>query len=369
MQSEFLKRSRLLALAGLLIGLALPSQAQGHGGPLAVTPASPQLGSRGPNPVQAAPPGPSASQGVVGCPAVCYHGPSDVVPSPISCVGGSFNAFADESCSGCEHQVNPFITWMLWPQAPPSFTHHLVWVAGIRVVDLLAGLSSTGSLTSHVCIPLWQCGSGVEEIYVSDTSSNPMKLTIQPSSDATCLFLNTCYGPFQGMNLNTIAFTVLFKCERNPQNPPIGSLQSLSPAGIQAAAAADVRELSLASGGVQNLRLFAASPPGPGGESPALSYLLLGSASGVRPGTSFGSAVLPLQADAYLFAALADPVGLGLGAAAGALDATGGASASVALAPGSDPSLAGRTLHHAALIFDGGEAVAATNPVPLVLTP
>lgn len=129
---------------------------------------------------------------------------------------------------------------------------------------------------------------------------------------------------------------------------------------------ADVPSLSLAAGGAQNLNLEA------GAMHAGDFYLILGSASGTSPGLPVDGVTLPLNVDSYLLLSLSS-AGSGLfQGTLGFLDATGSASASLQLPAGSDPSLAGLTLHHAGLVLDlasGAQAVLATNAESLVLLP
>jgi hypothetical protein len=128
---------------------------------------------------------------------------------------------------------------------------------------------------------------------------------------------------------------------------------------------ADVEQVSLSSGGVQNLS-FDLGP-----ELAGQLHLVLGSATGTSPGLPVDGVVLPLALDSYLLLTLSQPAGLFLGTF-GFLDAQGAASASIQVPPGADPGLAGVVLHHAGLVVDlagSGQASWATNAVPLELAP
>lgn len=128
--------------------------------------------------------------------------------------------------------------------------------------------------------------------------------------------------------------------------------------------ASDGGLLSVAAGGTQTLSLV-------GGTAQAgASYLLLGSASGTAPGAAAGGLAVPLNADAWFAFSLAHPNAPPFADSFGTLDAHGHASPAIVLAPGGPASLAGVSLHHAAVVLGAGPVVtAATNPVALVLGP
>jgi len=125
----------------------------------------------------------------------------------------------------------------------------------------------------------------------------------------------------------------------------------------------DVRELAVPAGGVHTLTLRA------GAAHRGMPYLILGSVSGTYPGMPVGDLVLPLNKDGYTVRTLTHP-DPPLAGAVGFLDELGAASAAFTLPPGGWPFLAGRTVHHACVVFDpsrNGEVVLVSNPVPLVL--
>jgi len=125
----------------------------------------------------------------------------------------------------------------------------------------------------------------------------------------------------------------------------------------------DVRELSLAAGGVQTLTARA------GATHRGMPYLILGSVSGTYPGMPVGDVVLPLNKDGYTVRTLNHP-DPPLSSSVGLLDELGAATAAFTLPPGGWPVLAGRTVHHACVVFDparpGGIGM-VSNPVPLIL--
>lgn len=125
----------------------------------------------------------------------------------------------------------------------------------------------------------------------------------------------------------------------------------------------DRASLSLAVGG----RVGFGVRPGTGSAGDA--YVLLGSASGTRPGSALpGGLVLPLEPDGYfaLTRAAAPPLFDGF---QGALDGLGKAAATLDLPAGSSPSLAGLTLHHAFVTLAGGAPDRVSNTVQLELRP
>ena len=119
----------------------------------------------------------------------------------------------------------------------------------------------------------------------------------------------------------------------------------------------------MAAGGVQNLNINM------GAAHAGELYLMLGSTSGVAPGTLAAPGVLvPLNTDPYLIYTLTHPNGAPLGGSFGALDANGGGTTTFTLPMAFDPSLVGITIHHAAVTFDltGGLTVTgATQAAPV----
>ena len=131
-----------------------------------------------------------------------------------------------------------------------------------------------------------------------------------------------------------------------------------------------VSSLSLASGGTQPLALTGASAYA------GKHYVVLGSLSGTSPGIPTGLVVLPLNLDAYLLWTIQNPNSPLLSNSLDIVNALGFALASFNLPAGSDPALAGATVHHAAAILDldagfagTGDVIAFSNAVPLTLAP
>jgi hypothetical protein len=125
-------------------------------------------------------------------------------------------------------------------------------------------------------------------------------------------------------------------------------------------------KLSLAAGGAQELALSA-----PGTRAGDL-YLVLGSASGTKPGTPIGGLPLPLNYDPYTRVSAALANAPPFVAFVGFLDAAGEATARFELPPGIDPALAGLTLDHAFVAIDSLSfpAIAfVSNAVPVTLVP
>ncbi|MCC6782653.1 MAG: FG-GAP repeat protein [Planctomycetes bacterium] len=97
-------------------------------------------------------------------------------------------------------------------------------------------------------------------------------------------------------------------------------------------------------------------------------YLVLGSLSGIAPGTPLGAVTLPLNLDPYSVASIG---GLNLPPfvqSFGVLDAGGRASAAFVVSPALFTGLAGLTLDHAfVLLPSGGGIDFASNPAPMRL--
>ncbi|QDU67366.1 FG-GAP repeat protein [Engelhardtia mirabilis] len=123
--------------------------------------------------------------------------------------------------------------------------------------------------------------------------------------------------------------------------------------------------LSLSAGGIQNLDFDGDSPLA------GLIYLVLGSMTEPTSDLAVNGVVVPLGVDGYLSFTLSHPNTLPLQAGLGLLDPGGSARARFAIAPGTDPSLAGSKLLHALLAIDpaGPAVVSASNQVGLVLLP
>ena len=128
--------------------------------------------------------------------------------------------------------------------------------------------------------------------------------------------------------------------------------------------AGDPPSISLVTGGAQS---FALDADGQAGKL----YLLLGSAGGVAPGTSIDGTVIPLNVDVYTLFTLGNANGALLPGSFGVLDGAGEASAALVVPAGTDPGLAGLTLHHAFAVIDPllVNVVAASNPVAVALEP
>ena len=81
-------------------------------------------------------------------------------------------------------------------------------------------------------------------------------------------------------------------------------------------------------------------------------YAVLGSLSGLHPGTPILGAVLPLAPDGYLTWTLLHPGQAPLSGSLGVLDGNGEAQAVLSLADVAEPSLNGLLVHHAFLLLD-----------------
>ncbi len=126
----------------------------------------------------------------------------------------------------------------------------------------------------------------------------------------------------------------------------------------------DVNQLSLGAGGAQSLVLDA------GSAHAGRVAVLAGSASGNHPAFPLGSVVVPLAIDGYFWLVLSSP-GVPLAGSPAILDGSGGASFTLQVPPAAAPSLAGSTLHHAAIAIDATtfEIPFASNAVPVTLLP
>lgn len=144
--------------------------------------------------------------------------------------------------------------------------------------------------------------------------------------------------------------------------PPEGELRDQLTVGFLNT---DTEILSIANGGVQSLFLDAG--PTHAGDL----FFVAGTASGTTPGTTFGGVDVPLNLDFYGLFTIANPNAPPLGNTFGLLDPLGRAVSTITVPPGSNPTLAGLTLHHAGLLLDSGTLAAekATEAIPLALTP
>ena len=124
-----------------------------------------------------------------------------------------------------------------------------------------------------------------------------------------------------------------------------------------------VESISLAAGGTQPMDLA------PGSKFAGCLYWMLGSLSGTDPGHWLEGYHVPLVRDDYYDYTWGNPGYAPLVGGVGFLDQHGEAVASLMVPPGSDPSLAGITVHHAAVVVDLNRMrmVTVTNALPLVL--
>ena len=125
----------------------------------------------------------------------------------------------------------------------------------------------------------------------------------------------------------------------------------------------DSTSISLGAGGSQGFELLA------GAHNAGEFFALFGTFSGTTPGLVMDGTAIPINPDAYTFYSLApNPF---LTGNFGALDGSGEANASLDLPPGSPPSLAGLTAHHAYVTIDlatGGIQI-ASNPESIDFVP
>jgi hypothetical protein len=127
---------------------------------------------------------------------------------------------------------------------------------------------------------------------------------------------------------------------------------------------ADVENLSLSEGGIQQLNMDA------GVANADRFYWMLGTASGTSPGFGFGTVNVPLNLDAYTLLLATRPAAAPFQSNVGVLDSLGVGHASFVLPSGADAGLAGITLDHAYLVFDApGTVDFVSSPVSLALIP
>lgn len=126
----------------------------------------------------------------------------------------------------------------------------------------------------------------------------------------------------------------------------------------------DTSSISGSSGGAQHFTLAA------GAAQAGSLYLLLGSISGTLPGLAAGALVLPLNFDLYTQLTLSAPNSQFLIGTLGALDASGHASAQLALPAGLQLS-SELTAYHAYVLLDpvALTVTQVSNPVGLVIRP
>jgi hypothetical protein len=122
-------------------------------------------------------------------------------------------------------------------------------------------------------------------------------------------------------------------------------------------------QISVAAGGLQRADLVA------GSTHAGKLYLVLGTASGIFPGTNLGTVLLPLNQDALFAYSLANPNQPPYAQSFGVLDAAGTAEITFTLPAGLSGIPAGLVLDHAAVVLDSSSVVIATNALTLVLLP
>lgn len=125
----------------------------------------------------------------------------------------------------------------------------------------------------------------------------------------------------------------------------------------------DIHQVSVSAGGTQTLRLNA------GSANSNKLYLLIGTTSGVQPGVSVGSLLVPLNVDSYSTYTLANPNHAPLSQSLGVLGSDGKALAGFSLPLGTASSLAGLTAHHAYVVLSGLDVAFASNAASVSLIP
>lgn len=121
---------------------------------------------------------------------------------------------------------------------------------------------------------------------------------------------------------------------------------AIGQAGACASLIGDATEISLASGGVENLTLEA------GPDNANNAYFFLGSITGTSPGFPFAGLQVPLNIDPYLLLLIQNPQASPIVNAINALDTAGKGVARFVMPSGMDPIFAGLTIHHSYLVFD-----------------
>ena len=125
-----------------------------------------------------------------------------------------------------------------------------------------------------------------------------------------------------------------------------------------------VDSISLSAGGTQPFELHA-DP-----HFPNATYILMGTASGTTPGLQLGAFNLPINPDFVTLFSLTHANSAVYPGSFGLTDGLGLGSAALVAAPGTSPSLAGLTLHHAYVRLDSSLQVDfASNAVPVQLVP
>ncbi len=123
--------------------------------------------------------------------------------------------------------------------------------------------------------------------------------------------------------------------------------------------------ISLSQGGVHTLHV--GLPANLAGSV----YVVAGTTHGTTPGFALGSVAVPLNPDWYFLHTVSFANNPPLYGTAGFLDTAGGATATIALPPGFNPTLAGAKVHHAVVVLDPiwASAQIATEASPLDLLP
>ena len=264
-------------------------------------------------------------------------GGADVVPDLSGFVGGPFGIhLLDLSASNLSFAA----TSAVFEGNAGAFSAELVLTANSGVFDLVPLVGSSTSIDIT--------GAAADAVVVSGTIANVggmLELSILNLSSTFDLM-----DPVSGVGGSIVL---------------AGQIVASAPAVplCDTQLFAEPLALSIGAGGTQNLVLDAG--PAHAGNL----YLVLGSASGTAPGFP-GPPALPLNPDSYLTFSLVNPNTL-ISNSLSFLDAGGKAHPAFGLPAGTiSPSLAGVTLHHAAVVFDASFVpVSATNAEPLTFQP
>ena len=208
----------------------------------------------------------------------------------------------------------------------------------------------------------WNGGGPVWYELATPTTDARMTLWFDNAGDRAVCSIED----LNGSSLETFSATGILSSAFPPNDTKVGIAHQGTPyfdnwrAWTGPALFGSTKEISLSNGGTQALTING----GTGNEN--LLYLIAGSASGTAPGFLLDGVSIPLNVDAYTLFTVANANKGPLQNTLGQLDASAVGSASFVIPALTDASLAGTTLHHAAVFFSLSPAAqAATNAVPI----
>lgn len=252
--------------------------------------------------------------------------------------------------------------------------------AGVQVLARSQGgtwsvtqdLDGTGVLDPGLKIGPIESANGRALIGYSETFGPPIQLVLFERDSAGTWILTAelipelVLGAFASSRTVPLAFDGVTALAADHSADFTGPESGLCVAMTVGSLRTDVTELSLATGGTQELWIRA------GDQLSGAIHVMIGSATGIAPVTSLdpAGANLRLVVDPYTSLILGNGGGP-LTSWIGLLDASGRGGASLEVPAGTDPSLAGLRLFHAAILFDASTltVAATTNPVHLDLVP